>query len=39
MGVKISPDVAQSLIKKILTDLDVEVCIDNIGIWTQGSFQ
>jgi len=39
MGVKFSPDVAQSLIKKILTDLDVEVYIDDIGIWTKGSFQ
>ena len=38
MGVKLSPDIAQSLIKKILVHLDVEVYIDDIGIWTKGSF-
>ena len=31
MGIKLSPDVAQSLIKKIITDFDVEVYIDDIG--------
>jgi len=39
VGVKISPYVVQSLIKKILANLDVEVYIDDIGIWTKGSFQ
>ena len=39
MGVRLSPDIAHSLIKKILTDLELEIYIDDIGIWTKGSFQ
>jgi len=39
MGVQILPDVAQSFIKKILTDLDIEVYIDNIGIWPKAPFK
>ena len=38
MGVKISPDVGQSLIKKILDGLDIEAYMDDLGIWTDGTF-
>ena len=34
MGLKISPDVAQSIMEQILHDLDVEVYIDDIGIFS-----
>ena len=33
MGLKISPDVAQSIMEQILHNLDVEVYIDDIGIF------
>jgi len=36
--VKISPDVGQSLIKKILDGLDIEAFICDLGIWTDGTF-
>ena len=39
MGVKVSPDWAQSCIKEILQDLDVEGYIDDCDIWTNGSFE
>ena len=35
MRLKISPDVAQSIIEQILHDLDVEVYIDNIGVFSK----
>ena len=38
MGVKVSPDVAQQLMEDILQDTDCTVYIDDIGIWTNGSF-
>ena len=38
MGIKVSPDFAQSMIKKILGDLDIDAYMDNHGIWTKGSF-
>ena len=38
MGLKLTPDYAQAFITKILPDLDVEVYIDDIGIWTARSF-
>ena len=34
MGLKISPDVAQSIMEQILHDLDVEVYIDDISIFS-----
>ena len=34
MGLKISPDVAQSIMEQILHDLDVEVYIDDLGIFS-----
>lgn len=34
MGLKVSPDVAQHLIEKVLTGLDVEVYIDDVGIFS-----
>ena len=39
MGVKISPDIAQSIMKGIFDDLDVEVYIDDIGFWSTGTFE
>ena len=38
MGVKVCPDIAQSMIKKILDGLDIEAYIDDLGIWTKGSY-
>ena len=39
MGVNVSPDYAQSCIKEILKDLDVEAYIDDCGMWSDGSFE
>ena len=39
MGVKVSPDVAQEIITKMLNGLDVECYIDDCGTWTNGSFE
>ena len=38
MGIKVLPDFAQSMISKILSDLDIDAYIDDLGIWTKGSF-
>ena len=38
MGIKVSPDFAQSIIKKILEGLDINAYMDDLGIWTKGSF-
>jgi hypothetical protein len=38
MGIKVSPDFAQSMIKKILHGLDIDAYMDDLGIWTKGSF-
>jgi transposase InsO family protein len=38
MGVKISPDIAQSIMDDIFNNLDVEVYIDDIRFWSNGSF-
>ena len=38
MGIKISPDIAQSVINKILDGLDMEGYIDDCGYWSNGSF-
>ena len=38
MGVKVCPDIAQSMIMKILDGLDIEAYIDDLGIWTKISF-
>ena len=39
MGVKVSPDVAQEMITKILTGLVVEFYIDDCGAWTNSIFE
>ena len=39
IGVKVSPDVAQEMITKILNGLDVVSYIDDCGIWTDSSFE
>ena len=39
MGIKVSPDYAQSVIMKILDGLDVAAYIDDCGLWTDGSFE
>ena len=38
MGVKISGDVAQHIMTKMLKGLDCECYIDYVGIWTNKSF-
>ena len=38
MGIKVSPDFAQSIIKKILEGLDIDAYMDDLGIWTKGRF-
>ena len=38
MGMKISSDEAQAIIKEILEGLDVTCYIDDLGIWTNGTF-
>ena len=38
MGMKISPDEAQSIMEKILEGLNVTCYIDDLRIWTNGSF-
>lgn len=35
MGLKISPDVAQSIMEDILKDLDIEIYIDDVGIFSK----
>ena len=39
MGVKVSPDVAQSMITEILVGLDCISYIDDCGIWTDTTFE
>ena len=39
MGDKVSPDVAQEMITKILSGLDVECYIDDCGAWTNSTFE
>ena len=39
MGVKISPDVAQEMITKMLSGLDVECYMNDCGTWTNGTFE
>lgn len=38
MGMKISPDEAQSIMEKILEGLDVTCYTDDLGIWTNGTY-
>ena len=38
MGIKVSPDFAQSMIKKILGELNIDAYMDDLGIWSKGSF-
>ena len=39
MGVKISPDVAQAIIMKVFHDVKVVCYIDDLGIWTNGTYE
>lgn len=39
MGLKPAPDICQSFIEEVLVDLDVDVYIDDIGIFTNGSYE
>ena len=38
MGTKISPDEAQVIMEEIIQGLDVTCHIDDLGIWTNGTF-
>ena len=39
MGVKVSPDVAQNLMEEILSGIDCSIYMDDVGIWTNRSFE
>ena len=39
MGVKVSPDVAQNIMEEVLTGITCSIYMDDVGIWTDGSFQ
>ena len=39
MGVKVSPDIAQSIINQILDGLDTKGYIDDCGYWSAGTFE
>ena len=39
MGLKTAPDEAQAIIEETLRDLDVETYIDDIGIFTNGTYE
>ena len=39
MGIKVSPDYAQAIIEKVLDGLDVDCYIDDMGLWTDGTFE
>ena len=39
MGVKVSPDVAQNIMEEILQGIDCSIYMDDVGIWTNGSFK
>ena len=39
MGVKVSSDVAQEMITKILDGLDIVCYIDDCGLWTDSTFE
>ena len=38
MGIKVLPDIAQSMIKKILGDLNIEAYMDDLRLWSKGLF-
>ena len=38
MGMKINPDEAQAIMGEILQGLDVTCYINDLGIWTNGTF-
>ena len=39
MGVKISPDVAQYIMTDMLQGIDCSSYMDDVGIWTNGTFE
>ena len=39
MGVKVSPDVAQNIMEEVLAGISCSIYMDDVGIWTDGSFQ
>eukprot|EP00957_Ditylum_brightwellii_P158445 12059543-Ditylum_brightwellii.AAC.1 len=39
MGINGAPDIAQAIIEEILTGLDVEAYLDDIGIFTNGTYE
>eukprot|EP00957_Ditylum_brightwellii_P150696 11473927-Ditylum_brightwellii.AAC.1 len=39
MGLKVAPGVAQAIINEVLHDLDVERCINDIRIFTNGTYE
>ena len=39
MGVKVSPDVTQNIMEEILSGIDCSIYMDDVGIWTNGSFK
>ena len=39
MGIKVAPDIAQACAEKIFNGLDVEVYLDDCGLWTNGTYK
>ena len=38
MVIKVSPDFVQSMIKKVLVDMDIDAYMENVEICSKGSF-
>ena len=38
MGIRTSPNFAQSMVKKIFYDLVIDAYMDEVGTWSKGSF-
>eukprot|EP00957_Ditylum_brightwellii_P141543 10783057-Ditylum_brightwellii.AAC.1 len=39
MGLKVALDVAQSIIEEVVNELDVDAYMDDVGVFTYGSFE
>ena len=39
MGIKVSPNYVRAIIERVLDELDVDCYIDDMGLWTNGTFE